>query len=115
MTNASGPTAFAAALRSSRLWRGLTQRQLAAASGVSVRAIRDLESGATANPRRQTVDLLADALGLNGAGRDSLVRAARRDTRTAAGPATAAPVPKGRPDQLPRDLTDHVGRDDVVT
>src|SRR5262245_39441882 len=116
MTDGTGPATFAAALRDSRLWRGLTQEQLATASTVSVRAIRDLESGATAGPRTQTIDLLADALGLDGAGRDALVRAARQSTPA---PASAPPAPadrpaRPRPDQLLRDVADFVGRDDIV-
>ncbi|QHY99228.1 Helix-turn-helix protein [Streptomyces sp. S4.7] len=50
---------------------GLTQRQLADLSGLSERAIRDLESGRAANPRRETIRLLGDALRL---GTDQRVR-----------------------------------------
>lgn len=42
----------------------LTQEELAERSGLSVRAIRNLETGHTARPRRQSLLLLARALGL---------------------------------------------------
>lgn len=102
-------TTFGVVLRDSRLWRGLTQEQLAAASTVSVRAIRDLETGTTAGPRMQTVELLAHALGLDGPGRDALVRAARRPA-----PEPAGGLGRPRPEQLPRDVVDFVGRDGLV-
>jgi DNA-binding SARP family transcriptional activator/tetratricopeptide (TPR) repeat protein/DNA-binding XRE family transcriptional regulator len=44
---------------------GFTQRQLAAAAGVSVGVVRDLEQGLTAHPRAESVRLLAGALGLS--------------------------------------------------
>lgn len=52
------------------LWRyrregGLTQEQLAERSGISVRAIGDLERGVKHRPRDATVELLADALHLS--------------------------------------------------
>jgi len=43
---------------------GLTQRELAQRSGVSVGAIRDLEQGRTSWPRRDAADSLARVLGL---------------------------------------------------
>jgi transcriptional regulator with XRE-family HTH domain len=42
----------------------LTQGELAERSGLSVRAIRNLETGHTARPRKQSLLLLAEALGL---------------------------------------------------
>jgi DNA-binding SARP family transcriptional activator/tetratricopeptide (TPR) repeat protein len=44
---------------------GLTQQQLADLAAVSVGAVRDLEQGRTAQPRRATVDALALVLGLD--------------------------------------------------
>ena len=55
---------FAMALSSARAAAGLTQEELADRSGLSVRAIRNLETGRTERPRRQSVRLLADALGV---------------------------------------------------
>jgi transcriptional regulator with XRE-family HTH domain len=53
-------------LKTLRRRAGLTQDQLAGLSTVSVRAIRDLELGKVQQPRRETVRLLAAALGLGG-------------------------------------------------
>ncbi|MGW7434509.1 helix-turn-helix domain-containing protein [Streptomyces sp. NPDC054849] len=51
-------------LRKLRDEANLTQEQVAERSGVSVRTIRRLESGRSTNHRMGTVNLLADALGL---------------------------------------------------
>ncbi|KOV80129.1 hypothetical protein ADL03_34840 [Nocardia sp. NRRL S-836] len=51
--------------RSYRTERHLTQRQLAKLSGVSVRTIRDIELGTSQQPRRETVRLMSNALGLS--------------------------------------------------
>ena len=53
---------FAEAIRAWRQRRGWTQEELSHASGLSTRAIRSLERGRTRQPRRSTVQLLADAL-----------------------------------------------------
>jgi Helix-turn-helix len=45
-----------------RLHREWTQELLSAHSGISVRTIRNLESGRIRNPRRSTVDLLLAVL-----------------------------------------------------
>lgn len=65
---------------------GPTQEELAARSGLSVRAVANLERGRTARPRRHTVARLAAALGLSGPERDELDQSAR---------AAAQPVPGG--------------------
>ncbi|RSM48739.1 XRE family transcriptional regulator [Amycolatopsis balhimycina DSM 5908] len=57
---------FGELLKAHRTKRGATQRQLADLSTVSIRAIRDLESGRAHRPRRDTVRLIADGLGLRG-------------------------------------------------
>ncbi|SDG49386.1 Helix-turn-helix domain-containing protein [Lentzea fradiae] len=44
---------------------GLSQAKLAAASGMSVRALRDLENGRAAAPQERSAGLLATALGLD--------------------------------------------------
>lgn len=66
----------------------LTQEELAEASGLSVRAIRELERGRVRVPQRRTASALADALGLASEDRDRLLAAAR-----AGRPAPVAPVP----------------------
>jgi eukaryotic-like serine/threonine-protein kinase len=55
---------FADLLRVARKAAGLTQEELAERSGLSVRGISDLERGSRRTPRRDTFDLLAQALNL---------------------------------------------------
>lgn len=66
-------------------WRhmaNLTQEGLAERSGLSPRSIQNLERGRVSRPRRESVRLLADALGLSGADRVAFVHAARLGTPT---------------------------------
>jgi transcriptional regulator with XRE-family HTH domain/tetratricopeptide (TPR) repeat protein len=78
--------------------RGLTQEELAARTGLSVRSIRDVEAGRVSRPRISTVRLLADAFGLTGAERAEFLGAA--DTPAARGPR-----------QLPLDIAGFAGRE----
>ncbi|MDC0772734.1 NACHT domain-containing protein [Streptomyces sp. HD] len=55
---------FGKVLRRLRERAGMTQERLAEASGVSVATIRRLETGRASNPRMNTVQDLADGLGL---------------------------------------------------
>ena len=62
-----------------RGWRGmagLSQRELAARSGLSVTAVRDLEQGRSRRPRAGSLTALARALGLNAEQAAALARAA---------------------------------------
>ncbi|MEV5654030.1 helix-turn-helix domain-containing protein [Streptomyces sp. NPDC052291] len=68
-------------IRGHRLRIGLTQRELADLSTISVRAIRDLEKGKAQRPRTDTVRLIADALRLGPRSRTALEAAARRGPR----------------------------------
>ncbi|MFF7337764.1 helix-turn-helix domain-containing protein [Streptomyces sp. NPDC008163] len=68
-------------IRGHRLRIGLTQRELADLSTISVRAIRDLEKGKAQRPRTDTVRLIADALRLGPRARAALEAAARRGSR----------------------------------
>ena len=77
------PSPFGLLLRSLRIGQNLTLESLAAASGVSVRTIGDLERGASTSPQRRTVDALADGLGLDVAARHAFLRAARARSRRA--------------------------------
>ncbi|HXT37331.1 MAG TPA: TIR domain-containing protein, partial [Chloroflexota bacterium] len=65
MERAIQPMTFAALLRQYRQAVGLTQEELAERAGLSVRGVADLERGARRAPHRETVRLLADALGLS--------------------------------------------------
>jgi predicted ATPase/DNA-binding XRE family transcriptional regulator len=72
-----GGPGFDAVLRSYRLRAKLTQEELAARAGIGVRTVRDLERGRASRPQRNTVELLAAALGLAGADRLGFLAAAR--------------------------------------
>ncbi|MEU2155192.1 helix-turn-helix domain-containing protein [Streptomyces sp. NPDC019396] len=71
---------FGALLRVRRERVGLTQQVLADHATLSVRAIRDMETGRVQRPRQETVRLLADALRLEGRNRSNFEAAARRQT-----------------------------------
>jgi tetratricopeptide (TPR) repeat protein/transcriptional regulator with XRE-family HTH domain len=89
---------FADLLRRQRRSAGLTQEELAAAAGLSVRAVSDLERGLRRSPHQDTVQLLADALGLGEADRAALATAAKRGR---SGTAPALPVSVASP-PMPR-------------
>jgi transcriptional regulator with XRE-family HTH domain len=55
---------FGEALRDRRVRTGLTQRELAGLAGVSVRSVRSIEQGRVLRPRRESVQRLAEAVGL---------------------------------------------------
>jgi len=74
----SWPGSFGTLLRASRHRAYLSQEQLAARAELSERTVRNLEAGRVRSPRTDTVRLLADALQLNEAERDSWFEAARR-------------------------------------
>jgi tetratricopeptide (TPR) repeat protein/transcriptional regulator with XRE-family HTH domain len=108
---------FGTLLRRERFAAGLTQDELAAAAGLSVRAVRDLERGAS-RPYQRTIGLLADALGLPTAARDELTRAARGaagdgggsgDGRVRRDPGLTRPT-LGEPRQLPAAAVNFTGR-----
>jgi transcriptional regulator with XRE-family HTH domain/tetratricopeptide (TPR) repeat protein len=80
---------FGEQLRRDRVAAGLTQEELAEASGLSVRAISDIERGRTCRPRPSTLRQIAKALSL--------------------------PAAASRPlAQLPADLADFTGRREDV-
>ncbi|HKT00838.1 MAG TPA: AAA family ATPase [Rugosimonospora sp.] len=75
---------------------GKTQEELAGATGLSVRAISDLERGRRSRPQLRTVEMLADALGLRGDDAALFLSSAR----TAAAGRPAGPVLFDRDEQL---------------
>ncbi len=111
MATASSQT-FGDLLRRHRLEAGLTQADLADLAGLSVRGLSDLERGARLIPRRETVQLLAEALHLSAAERTRLEAAARqRQVPISSGsvsPPQMAPAPPfvGRVQELA--LLDHL-------
>ncbi|MCO8276851.1 tetratricopeptide repeat protein [Actinoplanes sp. TRM 88003] len=86
-------------LKGLRQRAGLTLEGLEEASGVSVRAIGDLERGHSRTPQRRTILALADVLAADEGERLALLAAARESRRQQSGPAG-----------LPRVAGDFVGR-----
>ncbi|MFI2713356.1 NB-ARC domain-containing protein [Micromonospora sp. NPDC018662] len=107
---------FGPLIKSRRQSLNLSQEELANRSGISVRNLRDLETGRIRKPRQQTVRLLAEALGLSGDERRDFYersRAAaglRSPTDRAGGDSPARP----RPAQLPPDTASFTGRTDAL-
>ncbi|WP_083707313.1 helix-turn-helix domain-containing protein [Intrasporangium flavum] len=90
---------FGTALRRMRRTAGLTQEALAERSGLSVEGISALERGHRRYPRADTVQLLADGLGLAPDDRGALAAASRRPRAT---PTTARhDVPRQLPARAP--------------
>lgn len=100
------PSSFGPLLRSLRQSSDLTIEELSHASGVSVRAIGDMERGVSRRPQRRTVQALAAALRLDAEQQAELADAARAGRPRADG---QAPEHAGRY-ELPRGLADFVGR-----
>ena len=110
---------FGEVLRHERLAAGLTQEELAERARLSARAISDLERGVKHTPRRQTVELLADALRLSAVERAAFATAARPRRI----PAALEQVPEGSsggvwhsptgasPNALPKPPTPLIGRE----
>ncbi|MFD3694547.1 helix-turn-helix domain-containing protein [Streptomyces sp. NPDC058646] len=90
-------------IRAHRLRIGLTQRELADLSTISVRAIRDLEQGKARRPRPDTVRLMADALRLGPRARAALEAAAQQGRAGGHGPAELPAPPTALHPMLGRD------------
>ncbi|MFB4284719.1 tetratricopeptide repeat protein [Nonomuraea sp. MTCD27] len=71
------PSGFAELLRRHRRAAQLTLEQLAGTSGVSLRALSDMERGRSTGPQHRTVVALADALALREDDREQLIDLAR--------------------------------------
>jgi tetratricopeptide (TPR) repeat protein/transcriptional regulator with XRE-family HTH domain len=99
---------FAAIVRANRQRLGLTQEELAAKAGLSVRGIRKIEAGRIGAPRPATVRLLADAFGFAGADRERFCQAA-------AGEPTGPWVRSAAPAQLPADVSAFTGREQQLS
>ncbi len=98
------PDTFASLLRRYRQASGLTQEELAERARLSVQAIGALERGDRRTPRKETIDLLAEALLLNEPERAAFEAAARQQrlanlptaTASAAAPQETAEPPEDR-------------------
>ena len=118
---------FADLLRQLRTHAALTQEELAAAAGVGVNTVADLEQRRHQRTHKPTAERLADALGLPGQVRDLFIAAARGRTPAATvlaamaghdstvvisprwtpAPRSGIPVPR----QLPADVAAFTGRE----
>lgn len=101
----AGEGSFAATLRIVRQASGLTLEELAESSGVSVRALSDMERGRALGPQRRTVLLIADALKLDGARRDQFTALAKAGRTRPAHMAAATGLC-----ELPGSIADFTGR-----
>ena len=103
-------SSFGSLLRQLRLTAGLTQEALAERSGLSAKAIGELERNPDRIPRLDTINLVSNALGLHAPDRARLIAAARPvEVDTSASSATS----QLRHD-LPRVFTPLIGRSGVV-
>ncbi|MFY1697756.1 MULTISPECIES: NB-ARC domain-containing protein [unclassified Solwaraspora] len=100
---------FGQLVSSLRVAAGLTQEELAERTGLSVRAVSDLERNRVARPRRATLTRLAAAFGLT----EEELRRFRSVARPGTGPGVRQPL-SVRPAQLPMDIPDFVGRSALV-
>ncbi len=112
---------FGERLRDHRRAAGLTQEELAEQAGLSPRSISELERGGAHIPRRDTVALLARALGLVGAEREAFGAAVerRRGARPVRPSVERTSIDEAPPDasgkhNLPRLLTSFVGRQEEL-
>jgi tetratricopeptide (TPR) repeat protein/transcriptional regulator with XRE-family HTH domain len=103
---AEPPAPFAGVLRELRAGARLTQEELAAAAGLSLRSVSDLERGVVATPHKDTVRLLADALQLSGWARIEFEAAARGRAGTGRAEGGGAAATR----TLPRDVASFTGR-----
>src|SRR5262249_30262433 len=107
---------FGALLRRDRRAAGLTQQELAVLAGVSVDAISLIERGLTRAPHRDTLDLLAAALGLAPTALAEWQGAARRLRQSGEEIASRPPgcEPPTSITQLPVPVTTLVGREEEM-
>jgi tetratricopeptide (TPR) repeat protein/transcriptional regulator with XRE-family HTH domain len=117
------PAAFRARLSACRRSAGMSQEELAARSGLSVRAIGNLECGRNRWPYPTSVRRLADALELAGEARAEFFAAARRrmdlELRTGVAAPEVGPREFGGgeqvvPRQLPAAVRQFTGRTDEL-
>jgi tetratricopeptide (TPR) repeat protein/transcriptional regulator with XRE-family HTH domain len=98
-------TTFGKRLAACRHSASLSQQDLAERSGLSIRAVSNLERGRARWPHPDTVRRLADALGLRDQAREQFIAAAGRRLAPAAAPLTTVPE-----DRLPRPVSQVVPR-----
>jgi predicted ATPase/DNA-binding XRE family transcriptional regulator len=106
-----GLLSFGTQLKRHRVAARLTQEQLAEQTGVSARTISDLERDLGHRPRKDTVTLLADALGLATADRTAFEAAARHERAASMPPVAPGAIPAAPSLVLPVTLTPLIGRE----
>jgi tetratricopeptide (TPR) repeat protein/transcriptional regulator with XRE-family HTH domain len=114
-----GHDGLGALVRRHRLAAGLTQEELAQRSGLSARAISNIERGLTASPYSRSVRVLAEALRLPDRQARELLRQAARSRMDGQEPDSPASLPEGWrptppvivPRQLPAPAAGFVGRE----
>jgi transcriptional regulator with XRE-family HTH domain/tetratricopeptide (TPR) repeat protein len=99
---------FGGLLRQYRHRIGFTLEELSAESGVSVRAISNMERGLSLGPQRKTTEAIADALRLDDGDREALLTAAQTGRHRVQEPAPAVLA-------LPRGPAHFVGRASELT
>src|SRR4051794_16946655 len=104
------PPTFGDLLRRYRVAAGVTQEELAERATLSTRAIGDIERGMKQRPQRETVRLLAKALGLTDDEQAVFAQAARA-RQVVAQP--LAPVVE-TPTNIPAVVTPLIGRDEEL-
>ena len=109
-----GAGGFGGRLRARRRSSGLSQQELAERSGLSIRAISKLECGRTRWPYPDSVDRLADALGLRDAERAEFIATAQRRLGHDVEPARARAGHGYFPRLLPAPTPAFTGRDDEL-
>jgi len=102
---------FRELLREYRRAQGLTQQELAERAGVSARSVSDLERGLKLRPHRHTVELLANALGLDPPARRELESSIRR---TRGDPGVATESTRQARNNLPHPASSFLGRETEV-
>ena len=119
--SAEGAASFGALLKRYRLVAGLTQEALAERSGISLRAVSDLERDESRVPRQDTLALLADALGLTPEQRSELIAAAYLDVQPPTAPippvdvqSTVTQAAHAHGPALPVPPTPLIGRDQQI-
>jgi transcriptional regulator with XRE-family HTH domain len=107
---------FAELLRLARRRAGLSQEELAERAGLSARAISSLERGINRSPRRDTLDMLAGALGLSADERRQWERLRRQQAVRVGNDATGEAQPGGAPppSNLTAQPTRFFGRRDEI-
>ncbi|MGA8575798.1 MAG: helix-turn-helix domain-containing protein [Candidatus Cybelea sp.] len=112
---------FGTLLKKLRAQAGLSQEQLAKRARISVQAVGAYERGTRRAPQRDTFVLIVEALKIQGEEYNRLRIAAERGRLRGPGRqrlpdrSPSSERPAARRDNLPRQLPELIGRDDIVT